>query len=331
MNAVPNQFPSVAPTSYRIALVGEAPGKDEEAAGKPFVGMSGKLLDQLLSAIKVLRASCFVGNVCQLRPPNNDMSQFKLDGPEITSGLAQLRADLDKFNPNIIVLLGKTALWAASGLRNLSDWRGSVFTSSTLLRPDSFDGYKCLATYHPAACLRMYEFLPLLTFDLRRALKESYSPELVLPKRELVINLTYSQLISELNRILVEKPEISCDIEGGVGSLSCCSIATSSQRSFIVPFATLEGSNLWSIQEEVMIWRKFAEIMADAQIKKVWMNSLYDRFVLQCGYNIICRGSVEDIMLKHWELYCELEKSLAVQASIYTDEPYWKFEGKAYM
>src|SRR5437016_2457605 len=90
---VPNKFPSLTRFPYRIAVVGEAPGRDEELASEPFVGMSGRFLAALMSKANIVREALFIGNVCQLRPPQNDIELFKLDGPEITAGLRQLAAD----------------------------------------------------------------------------------------------------------------------------------------------------------------------------------------------------------------------------------------------
>jgi len=321
---VPNQHPSIPSSTYRIAIIGEAPGQDEEQQKRPFVGMSGRFLDSILSNSGIVRACTFVGNVCQIRPPKNDISTFSYDGSEIQSGLQVLKDDLDKFKPNLCVLLGKTALFAASGLKNLGDWRGSFFVGS---RPP-FEGIKCLATYHPAACLRNYEWTPLLRFDLSRAVVEGRTKEWLPPARSLRVNLSYDELIYELTKISQAKSLISCDIEGGVGSLSCIGIATSANSAFIVPFERLDRTSCFSASEEATLWRMVSSIMADREVPKVWQNGLYDRFVLQYSYNILVRNSLDDTMLKWWELYCELEKSLGFQCSILTNEPYYKADRK---
>lgn len=322
---VPNKFPSIEPTTYRLAIVGESPGQDEVSFLTPFIGMSGKLLDQILSKNSIARACCFVGNVCQYRPPGNDISEFSWEGEEIQEGLNQLEKDLNEFNPHCCLLLGKTALLAAHSSSNIGDWRGSVFVSS---KGGPFLGRKCIASYHPAACLRQYDFVPLLTFDVKKALKESYSKTLTLPQRELIINLPYHSLVSELHRILSEKPTISCDIEGGVSSVSCVSLARSENHSCLIPLTNLDGTSYWTLEEEVTLVRLFAQIMGDPEIPKIWQNGLYDRFVLQWAYNIIIRHNKEDTMLKSWEMFCELEKSLGFLCSIFTDEPFYKFERK---
>lgn len=321
---VPNQFPSVTNLPYRIAIIGEAPGSNEVIEGKPFVGYSGKLLSGLLSRNNIVRDACFIGNVCQKRPPSNDISKFSRTGPEITDGLEELKKDLNRFQPNICLLLGKTALWAAKGTDAIGDWRGSLFLGTK----EPFIGRKCIAAYHPAACLRQYEWTPLLSFDLRKAYNESTTKDFHVPERILAVDLSVEELLRQLDEIILRKPLISLDIEGGIGTMSCLSIAVLDSFSFIVPFAKMDGSSFYDIDTELLIWKRLIKILHDPAIPKVLQNSLYDRFVLQYSYHLIIRGVVDDTMLKHWELYCELEKSLGFQASIYTNEPFYKSDRK---
>ena len=84
---VPNRFPSNALAEYRIAIIGEAPGETEVETGIPFSGAAGNLLNSLLGNAGITRDCCFVGNICQIRPPANNIRAFKFDGTEIQSGL----------------------------------------------------------------------------------------------------------------------------------------------------------------------------------------------------------------------------------------------------
>ena len=145
---VPNEVPLVEPDSYRIALIGEAPGEKEEEFRRPFIGPSGDILSKALHSAGIDRTKCFIGNVCQIRPPHNHLTAFAWDGPEISSGLAKLTEDLTSFDPNICVLLGNTPLRVAKGKgRKISSWRGSLFLSD-------FAGplylRKCVPALHPA-------------------------------------------------------------------------------------------------------------------------------------------------------------------------------------
>lgn len=321
---VPNVLPRVN-MPYRLAIIGEAPGADEVREKRPFVGMSGRFLTALLSKAGIVRDACLVGNICQHRPPANDITKFSREGPEITAGLEQLTKDLQTFRPSACLLLGKTALWAAKGTDAIGDWRGSWFIGER----GPFQGIKCLAAYHPAACLRQYEWTPILMFDIRKALAGAGRPDLVLPSRDLQVDFGFAETCRAMEQIIHDKPLIAIDIEGYVGDMKCISIARSPKEVFIVPFTKMNGTSYWEhLDEEVEIWRLLALLLGDSKIKKVLQNSLYDRFVLQYSYGIVVRGVVDDTMLKFWELYCELEKSLGFQTSILTDQPYYKYMRK---
>ena len=87
------------------------------------------------------------------------------------------------FRPNLCLLLGATALREAKGYsESITNWHGSLFIGG---QNTAFAGRECLATYHPASALRVYEQTPLLLFDLKRARTEGESPDLVLPERQI--------------------------------------------------------------------------------------------------------------------------------------------------
>jgi DNA polymerase len=311
---------------YRIAVIGDAPGRDEEIQGKPFVGMAGKMLNNLLQHAGIVRAACFVGNICQHRPPNNDIKRFALDGPEIQSGVAQLSKDLEAYNPHICLLLGNTPLRFAKDNASVGDWRGSFFISD---KTGPFYGRKCIASYHPAACMRMYEWTHLLRLDIKKCMSEASSPILLLPQRNLTINLTAYEIVSRLQFIIANHSTISIDIEGGIGTMSCISVAISHTDSFIIPFTKSNGDSYWSLDDELLIWTQLADVLANPGVGKILQNCLYDRFVLEYSYNCSVIGTIEDTMLKSWEKYCELEKGLGFLCSIYTKEPYYKSDRKS--
>ena len=338
---VPNVQPIITNTDYRVAIIGEAPGNDEIAQRTPFVGASGYELNKYLSKVGILRDACYIGNVCRHQPPSNKIAAFDWDGIQIQNGLSTLSNELSTYKPHLCWLLGGSALHAfkegihsvpkkrksKDGLafafpNSIGDWRGSLFLSSN---DSPYPNCKCVASYHPAAALRNYEWMPLILLDLLfKVWPQSKTPILTLPKRDLRVRLSYNETLAELRNIQLNKPLTSVDIEGGVGTMSCLSLATSPSLSFIVLFTTPNGKSLWSLDEEVKLFQELIKVLGDPAIPKVLQNSLYDRFVLHYSYGIIIRGVVDDTMLKHWELYCELEKSLGFQCSLYTDEPYYK-------
>lgn len=343
MIQVPNRFPTVS-APYRIAIVGEAPGRDEELHGRPFIGPSGRFLSKLCSKASLMVEACFVGNICQYRPAGNEIASFDWDGDEIQDGLKQLSLDLNEYKPNLVLCLGAAALHGfmapqlvpkrrkvKTGLKfafphSIDSWRGSLFNA---VADSPLPGVKCLAAHHPAFCLRAYENTPLLMFDLRKAHREGQFPELRLPQRRLDIDAKEDIILTRIEAIRASRCSIALDIEGYLHAMSCISIATSPAEAFIIPFFRLDGSSYWTEDEEVRITKALADLLADPLVPKTFQNGLYDRFVLQYGFSMPVLGNQDDTMLKWWEKYCELEKSLAAQASILTDEPYYKSERKS--
>ncbi len=148
------------PVPARLLLVGEAPGAQEDAAGRPFVGRAGRLLDRLLGEVGLDRGTVAVTNVVKCRPPGNRAPTRA----EAATCRDWLDAQLTALDPRIVVSLGGTATAAflGHGLR-LADVRG---------RPHDVDGRAVLPTYHPSAALRFGpagEPMALLRADLALA------------------------------------------------------------------------------------------------------------------------------------------------------------------
>lgn len=344
---VPNLFPT-RPSTRKLALIGEAPGADEVTFRQPFVGQSGRFLTSLLSRAGMSREECFLGNITQHRPHNNEIQNFTWNGPEITSGLVQLRLDLAQFKPNIVVLLGNTALKAAKDFARVhplkpnafefknANWRGSLFRTDPL---SPFAGVKATCSYHPAYCLRDYDATPFLQLDIRKAVREADFPDLRLPQRVYRIPETLHETVGLLKAARGRITLVGSDIEGYWNRLRCIAFALSPQYAFIVPFIRCNGNRYWtSPVDEAAVWRELALTLECPTLPKVFQNGLYDRFALQYGHGIHVSNCPEDTMLKHWSLYSELGQpddrkkgkkglSLAIQASIYTDEPYYKDDG----
>lgn len=306
---------------YRIAIIGEFPGEDEENYSIPFVGRSGQHLDRELRGVGIDRTRVFVGNVCQVRPPANNIALFDWNGEEIQSGLKQLHEDLSTFNPHLCLLLGGASLRAAYGVTlPITSWRGSLFVSNVVGSP--FFNRKCLPTLHPAAVLREFELNPLFRLDLSRARQEGESPELQLPQRELITNYGAAELCHIMDNWPAGQ-RCSLDIEGGIGGWPCVSICARPTKSITIAWGKL-GEH-----DHARTLLSFARLMGRADVPKVLQNSLYDNFVLSYGFGILIRNVVEDTMLKQWEVYCELPKGLGTICSIWTREPYYKAERKS--
>ncbi len=126
----------------KIMLVGEGPGRDEDATGVPFVGRAGQLLDKMLAAIDLDREQVYIANVVKCRPPNNRTPLPE----EAEACLPYLRAQFALVRPAIILCLGATAArYLCSPDIRISRDRGQWVEKK---------GVWILPTYHPAALLR---------------------------------------------------------------------------------------------------------------------------------------------------------------------------------
>lgn len=316
---VPNEFPTLN-LDYKLAIIGESPGEQEEVMRQPFVGTSGRMLQAVMQEHRLARSACFLGNICQFRPPKNDIKAFSWEGEEIRHGLKQLSIDIQSHQPNCILLLGATPLRAAGIVHSVSSFRGTIFRCVDTSSP--FYGFKCVSSLHPAYILRQYSDLPLFSFDVGRAAQEATSPDLNLPTRQLDVELNASQIIDRLDAIC-EGSLCSVDIEGGIQQgITCVGIATSPDNAFIV------NHNDFSDSERTRILRSLGRFLSNPRIPKVLQNSLYDNFCLMWNLKMPIRGVVHDTMLSGWEIFPELPKGLDTQASIWTREPYYKFQRK---
>jgi uracil-DNA glycosylase len=150
--AVPGEGPSRA----RVVLVGEAPGREEDLAGKPFVGRGGRLLDSVLESVGIPRKEVFVTNIVKCRPPKN---RPPTNRESKTCVDAHLRRQLKAIGPKLVVLLGRTATQTLLDADSLSEVRGKIVSRGRT---------RFLSTYHPAAVLRNPRLRPTLTKDLRK-------------------------------------------------------------------------------------------------------------------------------------------------------------------
>ena len=322
---LPNRFPLTQSPDFRLAIVGECPNPHDFAAGKPFSGSGGNLLTGALNAVGIMPSSCFLGYVCQSTPPNGDIEHLDKSSYEITNGLRQLREDLNKFQPNCTLYLGATALWAAGSFHKIHTYRGSLFKDT--------HGRKALATYSPSYIIKCWDDSPLFQFDIARAVTEASTRELNLPQRKLSGNMTASEVLNRLANI-PEGTLTSVDIEGGVpdptsttykhlDGVTCIGISTDPLDAFIIPLQDFDD------QTKLIVMKEFCKLMANPKIPKVLQNSLYDYTVLAWLWKLPTANIRFDTMLSGWEIYPELPKGLGTQASIWTREPYYKFERTA--
>jgi uracil-DNA glycosylase len=156
MNAVPGEGNSNA----KIMLVGEAPGKKEDELGKPFVGMAGKILDQVLDKAGIDRSKIFITNVVKCRPPGNRIP----DEEETTACITNhLQRQISIIRPRVICVLGRTALESLLGMKSILANRGKTVFRNNI---------KYFLTIHPAATIYNVKLRSYLEKDMTTLAQE---------------------------------------------------------------------------------------------------------------------------------------------------------------
>ena len=162
-----NAVPGTGPCPAEIMIVGEAPGFNEDAQGKPFVGQAGKLLDTLLAGIGLRREDVYITNVLKCRPPQNRDPMPN----EVEACAPYLNWQLKLVEPKVVIVLGRHALERLlPGHGPISRVHGQLVDRG---------GINYVAVYHPAAALHNGSLVNDLQADflkVRQYLDEILSP-----------------------------------------------------------------------------------------------------------------------------------------------------------
>ncbi len=331
-------MPSLFPKNFNgIAVIGEAPGEQEEKLNLPFVGASGQELTRMLQDADIVRGECFFSNVFRVRPASNNIEFFCTKEktsihPSLARGLYvkdeykshidQLKADLLKMNPYIIIALGNTALWALCQTTAISKLRGAIAECKMI------PGLKVLPTYHPAYVLRDWSSRPIVVADLMKAKQESGFRAIKRPERQVYVPETRNDLFSLAAMITLALNDaetiLAVDIETARGQITCIGFSYDPSFSIVVPFVNKENADYsyWGEPFEQSAWTFVREVL-NSPCKKLFHNGLFDvQYLYKYGCTI--KNFTEDTMLLHHSMFSELQKGLDFLGSIYTAEPAWK-------
>ena len=124
-----------------LMFIGEAPGKDEDLQGKPFVGLSGQLLTKMIKAMGYDREEVYIANIIKCRPPYNRNP----NPDEVAFCLKYLNRQIELIKPKVLVLLGAVPLHFLLGLNGIKRLHGQW---------ENYNGIKVMPTFHPAFLLR---------------------------------------------------------------------------------------------------------------------------------------------------------------------------------
>lgn len=321
----------------KILLIGDAPGRADAAAGRPFTSHAGSELDYILADSGLSRADVSLTNVFDIPYPEGGIDAWALPRKDVKGllnkelpwenvpckkgvvsphimqpALLRLALEIAAAKPNVIGALGNVALAALCAVTGIKKFRGALNQTE--------GGIKVIPSYHPLAILKQYEIRPAVIADFMKMKLHSGYPEARTKNRKLYIEPTLSDLALWEKELSLAK-EISLDIETKIKQITCIGFAPSSTESYVLPF--WHGTeNYWSQEEEVEAYKFVRRICANSAIK-ICQNGLYDVQYL-AHYNIPVLNFTEDTMLLHHALYPALPKGLDYLGSIYCDEAAWK-------
>lgn len=325
-----NYVPASGNSHAKLMILGESPGLEELRLGLPFVGPSGRELNNLLRDSGINRSELWISNVCKHFVPFNERGdkipfgvRASRHGINLVQQLEELQVEINHIKPNVILALGGTALWATTGKTKISNFRGSILHGM---------GHKVVSTYHPAHLLHQttggeikgYWNRQVMVFDFKRAAKQSLFPEYILPQRNLEICRSSHQLSEFLRQYEGKIPSI--DIEAGGHCLPICiGIAFNARHGMCVPLWNQGGISSIPDSDLTQIWLILADFLQSIE-GVIGQNFNYDRDkLIRLGF--IIKKIISDTMMKAFAINPELPKGLAFNTSIYTEEPYYKDEG----
>ncbi len=143
-----------------LMFIGEAPGRDEDLQGKPFVGRAGQLLTDIIKAMQLTRDHVYIANVIKCRPPENRNPE----PDELDACRPHIRRQVEIIQPKVIVTLGRFALQSLTGKGfAVSAARGQWL---------EYEGIKVMPTYHPAYLLRNPAAKKEVWADMKKVMAE---------------------------------------------------------------------------------------------------------------------------------------------------------------
>lgn len=339
------------PANARLMIVGEAPGEYEVMRGQPFVGPSGMELDRMLNEAGLLRSQCFVTNVCQERPPGNDMGQWLVNlryppksdnakyknkewvswrerwaNPAVPKGMEQLEKHILLVRPAVVLALGNTALFALTGEWGIKSWRGSQLVGKV-----GDHTFKVIPAYHPSAVLRDWSVRGITVHDFRRAARELSTPlPYVVPSYDRIIKPNFVQVVKwfgELDRRLAAGPVLnSSDIETRGGHIACIGQYIKGMPTLCIPFMSTTSMNgsYWNESEEWWIFNALRKAYKHPNMKVIGQNWPYDSQYFYRFLFLVVEAHWDTMTAQHC-IFPGMPKGLDYLSSLYCSfHRYWK-------
>jgi uracil-DNA glycosylase family 4 len=307
----------------KIAFIGEAPGREEDESGHPFVGSAGKELDRVLAKAGLHRHNAYLLNLTDCRPPEND-----LDSPEGQEALEACRpgfeeelSSLHRLGVRTLVPLGAKPTGALGIEGAIHKVRGSVYEVAIA-------GLKfwTVPTFHPAYIIRgQWSEEPTMIADVEKAVyitTRGYTP----PQEDFLLFPTVKDIEARTRDILKKKPLLGVDIETtGLrywnSEIFVMALAINSEEAFSIPFYSQGYVPYWKNDDLARVKNCLYEILL--KCPTMYQNAPFD--VPHLEWHAYKVGNIaHDVLLIHHAIHPELPHNLGYIVSIYGATPYWK-------
>jgi uracil-DNA glycosylase family 4 len=234
--------PSDGPEKASLAIVGEAPGRQEIVQGKPFMGPSGQLLDRVMEYHELVRQDTFLTNACLCRP----VVGVTPPTSAIAACRPRLEAELSTAGVTTVVALGNSAAEALLGVSGVTKLRVGRGHEARWL-----PGVRVIATVHPAACLRQGDLFPHLATDLGKVIQEvgDWKPPAYRAYDTREEALAALEALMEIDDFVVV--DIECDVDKDLGfdhpnqyKMLCVGLCYADNRVVVIGENALEDKDV---------------------------------------------------------------------------------------
>ncbi len=349
------QVPGIGPSNAKLMIVGEAPGSTETAGlplrnipPSPFIGWSGEFLQEMCARSGINWIEIYRDNVVQFQPPRNDFSIFytysgkgKQSVGHPTQELQKWHEDLKEriytLKPKAIVVAGDHPLYALTGNKSSTKWRGSVI-------PWSYKDHSCyiIPIVHPSYSRRCYNMTSAKQKDLRqpwfyisvydlkkakRVSEDGWNPL----EREEKIFPTYDEVMEYLEQLYAMPSDtlIITDVETiRREHIKCVGLTHRKDYAMCIPFVSNgNGVPYYNYNQELEIWKMIDKVFNTHRMGNQTIDFDHAQFWRDVGMDFVDNIYLDTAVL-HSTLYPELNHDLGFLASLYTDMQYFKYLGR---
>jgi uracil-DNA glycosylase family 4 len=327
------------------AFFGEQPGKREIELRKVFCGPAGQELDKQLDMADIPRPFCYLSNIIKDfdAPPSEYIQLYQgkrlLRQPIVHEKgkyyLELLKREVANLQATTIGAFGGISLFALTGRSGITNWRGSILPC--IVDGQEFPDKKVVASFHPATVIppkRQFLNRKLIVHDLER-IRNIVEGTYVPTERSVFIKPSYPEVIEFLLHCTdqgLAGRRVSYDIEVYMDRkhkhVSCISFAIGTE-GMSIPFCDSEG-DYFTIADELNIWKKIAFILEHPKIRKCGQNLIFDSHFLLRRYGIAMTNA-DDTMIAQNTIMPDYPKGLDFLTSWWTDQPYYKRDGKDFL